>query len=391
MNYQTALSFVHGLERFGSQPGLERITELLQRLGSSHKSKATKIHIAGTNGKGSVSAFCASSLALSGRSVGLFTSPFVLDFRERMQINGQMISEEDFASVATEVRSAMEAEPSLLITEFEFITVCAFVYFARKECNAVVIEVGMGGRLDATNVVTPDVSIITKIDLDHMAVLGDTIEKIAVEKAGIIKPNVPCVCYPKQEKSVLELLKAKDPALVVAPKRNFNLAMLGEHQQLNASTAFAALELLDLAEEDIINGIEQVTLPARQEVLSKNPLVILDGGHNPNGVSALANTLRELKKGSLTLVMGMLQDKDYRTSLSIIAPLAEKIWAVDVPNPRTLPAEEFAEEARKYCGNVTTAELGTAVTEAVAYAKEKSGVAVICGSLYLAAEVRKHI
>jgi folylpolyglutamate synthase/dihydrofolate synthase len=391
MNYQSALEFVHGLERFGSKPGLERITELLRRVGNPHMSAAKKIHIAGTNGKGSVSAFCASALALAGRRTGLFTSPFVLDFRERIQISGVMISEDDFAAVAASVRRAMKETPQLLITEFEFITVCAFVYFARQECDAIVLEVGMGGRLDATNVVTPDISVITKIDLDHTAVLGDTIEKIAVEKAGIIKPNVPCVCYPEQEESVLELLKTKDPALVVATKRSFNLSMLGGHQQLNASTAFVALELLGFSEADIAAGIERVSLPARQEVLRGNPLVILDGGHNPNGVSALANTLRELKNASVMLVMGMLQDKDYKTSLSIIAPLAERIWAVDVPNPRTLSAEDFAAVAGEYCGNVVSAELSAAVREAVACAKAAGGVAVICGSLYLAAEVREYI
>jgi len=249
MTYQSALQFIHSLNRFGSKPGLSRITELLSLLGNPQKNIAC-IHVAGTNGKGSTSTMISNALIEAGKKVGLYTSPYIIDFRERIQINNTYIPKRSLARLVNKVKAVsktMADHP----TEFEFITAIMFLYFKEQKVDIAVIEVGLGGRFDATNVITPLASVITKISLDHTAVLGNTYKQIAFEKAGIIKQGVPTVVAPKQEQEALnEIIRVAEERQskvnVCELNKKFELSLFGEYQQENATTAYNVLKLLNI-------------------------------------------------------------------------------------------------------------------------------------------------
>lgn len=416
MNYQESLNYINSLLVFGSKLGLERITALLNRLGNP-QDNLNVIHVAGTNGKGSVTTMCSNALIDAGYRVGTYISPYVNDFRERIQLNGEMIEKEKLAGVVSRVKEVLNGEE---ITEFEFITACAFLYFFEEKCDYVCLEVGLGGRYDATNVIKkPLVSVITAIDLDHTAILGDSVEKIAQEKCGIIKKDCPVVCYPKQPSGVLgtviENAALNSSALhIPAPPHHseifedtaystkfqfsghsFNLSMHGTHQLLNAITAAQALMAIDKSGEKIPrsaieSGISRAVLPARIQTVNENPLVVIDGSHNPSGVEMLADVVKQIKADKKILVMGMLKDKDVKTAVSQIAPLCDVAVATEPKNERKMSAEELSQILGDYTKVFTEQVISNAAKKAVSLA-DKGDAIIVCGSLYMAGEMKDEI
>ncbi|QEY33808.1 bifunctional folylpolyglutamate synthase/dihydrofolate synthase [Caproiciproducens galactitolivorans] len=419
MTYTEALKKISSLERFGSKPGLERIQKLLQMMWNPQDS-LKYVHVAGTNGKGSTCALIASVLEKARYKTGLFISPYVTDFCERMQINGEKISHEELAEMVGKVFPLVERmnQNGEIITEFELVTALAFAWFAQKGCDIVVLEVGLGGRLDSTNVIqTPLVSVITSISSDHTKVLGNTLAQIAYEKSGIIKDGGVTVCYPEQKPEVLEILQKTadkrnnrfvlaDMKSVVPLSMNLNgtgllygellvhLPFLGEHQIKNAVTALAALEVLKekgyhISGHSFESGFASASFPARMEVLSMNPTVILDGAHNPDGMAALAATVRKyLPDKKITAIVGMLSDKDVKASVENLAGLFSNVITLVPKNPRAMSAEDLAEHFRLVGTPAESMENSREALKKALSVVGKEGTLFVCGSLYLAGELR---
>ncbi len=387
MTYNESLEYINSLLRFGVRPGLERISELCERLGNP-QNKLKFIHVAGTNGKGSVCAYLASVFERAGYKTAMYTSPYVTDFRERFQINSNLISKDDLCAYTEIVKSAaekMEDTP----TEFEFITALAFLYFAKKNCDIVVLEVGLGGRWDATNIVTPLCSVITSIGLDHTAILGDTLAKIAGEKAGIIKNGVPTICPSYLDESALSVIKQvanekNSPFYICENKFSLPLKIKGKMQPFNASLCALAVEKcgLSVSLDDIEKGIMEATIPARCEFLSEN--LLLDGGHNPQAVEVLTDCIKQNLK-TPTALIGMMGDKDVESAVSKIAPLCKRIITVPVSNPRAISPKELCDIAKKYCDDVICCE---STSQGVDLLMSEQGDKIACGSFYLAGEIR---
>lgn len=423
MTTQQAIEALHALPRMGQgAPGLARMQNLCDHLGNPEK-ELQCIHIAGTNGKGSLAAMTSSILTAAGYKTGLTISPYVVDFRERFQIDGEMIPPRTLANLTEKVLDAIdaiEAEGGEKPVEFEAVTALAFLWFAREKCDLVVLETGLGGRCDATNVVPHKlVAAITKIGYDHMEVLGDTLDKIAAEKAGIIKEGTVVVNYPDQPAEAMgPILTAaaeahtsiitpdKDDLTLLRGKRLENridyggyraaLGLPGTHQANHAAMAVEiALALwrefgYDISDDAILQGLADARMPARIEVLRRHPLLLLDGCHNPDGAKMLAETLTRADfEENLVGVLGVLADKDYKDMLSDLAPCFAKIYTVTPNCPRALSAEELQKEARFHTDAEVADSVADAIRKAVDYADENNlaGV-VVCGSLYLAAEAR---
>ena len=417
MTLEKALEFIHRTDWKGSRPGLERITELMRRLGDPQKDLKF-IHVAGTNGKGSTSAMLSAVLTAAGYRTGLYTSPHLWRVHERFRINGEDITDEGLCLEAQRVQGAAEAMEDAP-TEFEVLTAMAFVWFAEQGCDVVVLEVGMGGRLDATNLIeNPVLSVIASISPDHTAVLGDTVEAIAGEKAGIIKPNCPAVLY-GQSAGVEAVVRAKcaaenapltvtEPAAVTVEsrslegqvisyrdRRGLRLNLLGEYQPYNAALALDAVDALrkaglQIPETAVAQGFAEVVWPARFELLRREPPVLLDGAHNPDAVDRLAECLETYLPGrKIGLVMGVMADKDYGAMLRRMAPLAAWLVTVAPEGERALPAEEL----RKAAAEIADIPIfdGGEVEHGVRLALEKSNGIPVCifGSLYQAGEVRR--
>lgn len=411
----TALDWLQSLPRLSGEPGLDRMKALLAALGDPQK-RGRYVHIAGTNGKGSVAAFTANILQKAGFKTGLTISPYVLDFRERFQIDGQMIPPETLERLAAKVRAAAETLAETPV-QFEAVTALALCWFDEEHCDVAVLETGLGGRFDATNAVENTlVAAITRIDLDHTELLGDTVEKIAAEKAGIVKPGCIAVTYPVQEKEALQAIAAaciREKADLVAPEAEdihlrrgglfenrmeyggyeVNLALPGAHQACNAAMAIEiALALwrqgLDIPDEAILEGLEATRFPARIEVLRSQPLVLLDGSHNPAGAAALAATLGAQKLPQKpAAVLGVLADKAAAEMLRALGDSFSTIYAVTPDCPRAMSADELARLASQELPEVPAypcADLGQALDTALGLPQG----AVICGSLYLAAQAR---
>ena len=415
MTYQQSLEYIHSLNRFSINPGLGRIEALCAAVGNPEK-KLKFVHIAGTNGKGSTSTMVACALKASGRKTGLFTSPFVTDFRERICIDGEMVDKELFASVVTELEPivAKLAVQDMQPTEFEVITAAAFMIFERSGCEICVLEVGLGGRLDSTNVIpTPLVSAVVSISLDHTAILGDTVEEIAAEKCGIIKQGGTTVCYPLQQSCVFDVVKAvcteNENALIIPDVTYvsgvgnkidgvsfeyrgtaYKLSMSGQYQVYNAVTAIEICRALGLDENSIKQGVESAKVAARMEVISSSPLVLLDGGHNDDGGRAVAESIETLLGGKkIIAVIGMMADKNVDAYLSCVAPLCSKIIACSVAeNPRTMGADKLCELSKAYCADSSFAFDAKTAVETALGEIEKYDCLLVCGSLYLAGEVR---
>ncbi|MBR6360656.1 MAG: bifunctional folylpolyglutamate synthase/dihydrofolate synthase, partial [Clostridia bacterium] len=338
-----------------------------------------------------------------------------VDFRERIQIDGRMIPEDDLAQCVTEVKSAAD-ESGIKATEFEFITAVAFLYFETVNCDYVVLEVGLGGRFDATNVIpAPEASVLCSISLDHTAVLGDTVEKIASEKCGIIKPGSKVIVYPKQKSEALKVITDTCRGYSIIPVIpdlsqlevgesgiygtvvrykgiSFTLPLAGGHMVLNAVTAVESVKsiLPDISDDIVSSGINKSSMPARLELISDNPVVVLDGGHNEDCAKALAKYINANLSGkNITAVISIMADKDYRKYLEKVLPFVKSVIACRADVPRALDAAELSREAEKYCYDVKT--IPDAVT-AVGYALEnadKNDAVLVCGSFYFAGEVRK--
>lgn len=410
--------WLQSLPRTNGKPGVEGMRQLLAKLGDP-QNYLDFVHVAGTNGKGTVSTLTANILKEAGYKTGLTISPYVLDFRERMQINGEMIPADTLEQVAGQVRAAaaqLDEEP----VQFTAVTAAALLWFYQEQCDLAVLETGVGGKNDASNGVDNTlVAAITRIDLDHTEVLGDTLEAIAQEKAGIIKPGCTVVCYPLQDPEAQKAIVAeciRQKAELVQPQPEdlnlpeepqpltnpfsyggyeVELPFLGAHQSCNAAMAVEiALALwrkgYEIPDEAILSGLETARFPARIEVLRKDPLVILDGCHNPAGAKALAGVLRTHTKKKPAAVLGVLADKAAAQILEALAPCFDTIYTVTPPCPRAMEAKELAELARTVApkAKVTAcADLDQALDQALAHANG----AVVCGSLYLAAQARPEL
>ncbi len=330
MTYPEALKYLASLEKFGINLGLERISRLLHELGDPQL-KFRSLHVTGTNGKGSTCAMIASILKEAGFKTGLYTSPHLLSFNERVTINGREISNKDFADGISLIRQATRklANPP---TVFEVLTALAFWYFAKKKVDYAVVEVGMGGRLDATNVITPLVSVITNIELEHTAVLGNTIVKIAAEKAAIIKPGVPVVTAETKPEAlkVMKYQADKNRSLLIQVSsrgEGLETGLIGEYQKLNASCAVAAVRLAGIkaGKTAVSAGLKKVRWPGRFQIFKKHPLTILDGAHNPAGAKVLVETLRQKFPGrKFVIVVGVQKDKDAPPMLAEFSRVARE-------------------------------------------------------------------
>lgn len=417
MQYEEALAWVHSLPRLCSAPGPQNERALLQALGRPQDALKF-VHVAGTNGKGSAVLMLASVLKAAGLRVGATVSPFVLDFRERFQLNGEMISREACAGILTQVRGALEQMPPAQreqIAEFDAVTAAALLWFAQQGCDIVCLETGLGGRLDATNAVDNTlVACIMAIGKDHTELLGHTYAGIAAEKCGIFKPGCSVVAYPAQPEEAMRQIEACAAAahcpLCVPQLEDFHfyrgrpfenrvnyggydleVPFAGRHQAYNAAVVVqAALALcehgFDISDDAIMQGIAAARNPARIEVLQRRPLVILDGMHNPDGARALADVLRAGRVQGLTAVMGVLQGKGEAEMLRALSPHLARVYAVQPPSPRALPAGQLAAATRQVCGQVSVwQDVPLAVQDAL---RTCQGGVLICGSLYLAAQVR---
>ncbi len=412
----TPLEYLNSLERLGIKKGLSRITALARALGSPHLSFPC-VHVAGTNGKGSTSAMLASSLTEAGYKTGLYTSPHLIKFNERIRLDGKPISDKDLADATVKVKRAMEKSglPSHHPTFFEFATAAAFLHFAAKKTDIAVIETGMGGRWDATNIVRPLVSIITNVELDHTETLGPTLEKIAFEKAGIIKRGAPVVTAEEKQEALAPVIKAAkekgtplyrlgrdfearvrardcfDYRGISCCLKGLETGLLGAHQVKNAACALAAIEMLrekgwDIPDAAVRRGLKKVRWPGRVQVLRKNPLVIVDAAHNPAGAATLKTALQGFKFKKLILALGILADKDVLGILGELAPVAHTLILTAPQNARAATPGDLLK--------LTDAKperlmLIGPVAQACAAALEEAGrddAVCVAGSVYTAGE-----
>lgn len=421
MTYREAMDKINSRLLFGMKPGLERMRALMARLGNP-QSRLKFVHVCGTNGKGTTCTLTASVLQESGYKTGLNISPYVLDFRERFQIDGQMISEEDLTREMDVIWPEVERLDSeaIVVSEFELVTAIALHWFAGSGCDVAVLEVGMGGLHDATNVIpTPEAAAIMSISLDHTAWLGDTVEQIAREKSGIIKPGGRVVLYPEQQPGVREVVEGAcaDKAaglrvpdlsaitilsegldgteLEVAGPHPVRLhtPFLGVHQEKNAATALEIVKILRergfvISDEALITGFRKAFIPARMEVLSREPLCLLDGGHNPGCAAVLRDALERFVPGRRVAIMGMMADKDSASAMEIVGPLFDRIVTVRPENPRSLPAEALAAGAGRFCREALPAGNCEQALELALEGLGPEDALVVCGSFYLAGEMR---
>lgn len=412
MNFNESVEYIHSLLAFGIKPGLERISMLLDLLDNPHD-KLKIIHVAGTNGKGSTSTMISNMLIASGYKTGLFTSPYVIDFCERIQINGENVDESIFAECVTEVRKKIEElnKKDIIITEFEAITVSAFLCFVKAECEYVVLEVGLGGRFDATNVVKkPEAVVITSISLDHVAILGDTIEKIAFEKCGIIKENVPVITSSNQHKDALKVItetcKDKNCNLIITnpykteilddsifgtlfsyDENVYKTKLTGNHQLENTVNAIECAKALKLSDNAIAQGIENTRMIARMEIIGKKPLVIRDGGHNEGCAEALYNFLTKYNVQNINLLIGLMADKDVEGYVEKIVPLCNSVVTVTPSNPRALNGENLKEITEKYCDDCKFINNPKEGYKYILSNTKEDETVLVCGSFYMMSDI----
>jgi dihydrofolate synthase/folylpolyglutamate synthase len=403
VSYAEAIQFLYDLQQFGAHFGLERMQRLAALAGHPEQ-KLRFIHVAGTNGKGSTCAMLESIYRAAGLRVGLFTSPHLVSFRERMQINRRLISEPDLIQLAQDIQPLLNKFPAENHpTMFEAVTLMALTYFAEQKCDLVIWETGLGGRLDATNIVTPLASVITNIALDHTQWLGDTLAKIAAEKAGIIKPGVPVVTAENQPEAlaVIERMAREKNAPLTQirnPKseiRNPKSPLLGEHQKLNAALARATVEVLQkqipVSTEQVEAGLQTVSWPGRLQLIERGgQKILLDGAHNAAGAETLRAALENHFAGRRPVfILGVLADKDWSDICRILAPLAAKILTVPVASPRTTSPVALADTFRALNPQVEVAAQ-TSLAEALA-ACDREPFIVVTGSLYLIGEALERL
>ena len=427
MNYESALEYLQNLTKFGFNFGLGRIEELMRRLGNPQDSLRI-IHIGGTNGKGSTSAILSSILRAAGYRCGVFSSPHLHRYTERYRINGIEITEEKIAALITEVKPHLDAMVTSGYehpTEFEVSTALAFLYFARENVDYLVLEVGLGGAIDSTNIITPLVSVITNVGMDHMDYLGNTLGEIATVKAGIIKSGIPLVTGVEQPEALAQVLaKAQQEA---APVKLINqdfcgkgvsqenhgqtlnytswrgkyeglfLTLLGSHQVTNCALALAVIDVLEecgyleVSEQVLKVGLDQVKWPGRLEIMSQDPLVLIDGAHNYEGALALKEALEQLFPTKRKIfILGMLGDKERERVVRLLAPLADKVYVTKPNSPRATDWATMGEMLEKIGIKVEVEEIiFKAIEKALSEIPEDSMV-VITGSLYMIAEARAY-
>lgn len=417
MTKEEMLSFMEETKRLGSRLGLSRISELMDRL-SNVQDSVPAIHIAGTNGKGSVCAYLSSILMASGKKVGLFTSPAISSENERIRINNIPITDNEAAEVFSSVKARcdeMVKDGFPHPTEFETVTAAAFLFFYLKGADYMILETGMGGRLDSTNIIkSPLISIITSISFDHMAFLGNTLPEIAGEKAGIIKKNCPVLVQKQSDEEVTNVFRKKavqensdfhevhEPVLISRDLsgQSFSVdglslktSLLGTYQLSNAATAVSAARLLSIPDDAIKRGVSDTRWEARFELLRKDPLFFCDGGHNPEGAKMLYDSLQTYFPGKkIIFITGVLKDKDYEKMYEIMLPLAKCFFTVTPENERALSAEALAAFLNQKKAAADFAIPCSSVEEAVELAiKRADHKTIVCsfGSLYFQGEVRR--
>lgn len=441
MNYEETLEYIEGVAKFGSNFGLERTEKILELLGNPHKKMKT-IHVAGTNGKGSITAMVSKILMEAGFKVGMYTSPYLEVFEERIQVNGSNIPKDDLSRVVTKVSEIVNKVIEMGYdnpTEFEIITCAMFYYFWEKKVDIAVIEVGLGGRLDSTNVMPPFseiqsggviLSIISSISYDHMKILGDTLGKIAREKAGIIKPGIPVVMYPEEDEArevIEQVCSQKNSRLISVPldsvkymgeskidsyskeyvqhisvhtkkeEYNIKLSLLGKHQLLNCATAIFAVEQLSdygisIGKSIILKALSKIKWMGRLEVMAKRPLVVIDGAHNREGISMLRdNVERHFSYNRMVLILGILADKEVDIMVKTIVPLAWRVIAVTPNNVRAESSEQLKTVIERHNPNCEAFDdYESAYRKAVSYCR-KEDLLLISGSLYMIGDMRKII
>ncbi len=428
MTYNSAIDYIMSRRKFQKSNGHERIERLLELLGNPHK-KLRFIHVAGTNGKGSVSTAMSYILKDAGYKTGLFTSPYIVEFGERIQINNSYISHEDIASLTALIKEKtdlMESE-NLYPTVFEVTTALALLYFAKESCDMVILEAGIGGEHDSTNVIpSPLECIFMSISLDHTEMLGDTITDIAKEKSGIIKKGSAVVSYPDegetfgfipQTKEALDVIKSKCGCVgsdlylpdthklqvissdisgseFIYDSLKIRTRLCGSHQIANMITAVTAMKKLrdfgfDISDDNIIKGIYNFTIPGRMEIASHCPLTILDGGHNEGCLRSLrAMAYTYLKDKKITLLMSFMKDKDYTTALEIIAPISENIIFTRTDPIRSEAPEVLAEKAKAYCKNIFCFENPAEGYRKALSLTDSHSALIVTGSFYLVSDIR---
>lgn len=416
MNYEQALEYIHAINWTFCKPGLERIGELCEKLG--HPERDVKfIHVAGTNGKGSFCTMLSTILIEAGYKVGLYTSPHMVRFNERMRVNGECIDDETLAEITERVKpfaDSMTDRP----TEFELVTAIAFLYFKEMKCDIVVLETGLGGRLDATNVIpAPLASVITGIDLDHTAILGDTYAAIAEEKAGIIKASSPVVIGDCNREALAAILKKADETrssiyrsdlsklanlqysldgttFDYRDHHDLHLSLAGIYQPRNCATVLECVEALrdgglTVSDSALREGLRKARWVGRFEILSREPLVIYDGGHNPQGVSACVESVKAiLPEGRVQVLCGILRDKDYDHMVNALSEIADGVVTLTIDSPRALPAEELAAVlSARGIEAEASADSVSAAKAAFRKAQEKEIPLLMIGSLYMYSQI----
>ena len=418
MTGQEAVAYIDTFQWQAHAPGLERIRTLLHAQGDPQK-ELKFVHVAGTNGKGSVCAYLASVLRCAGYRVGLCTSPFLEDFRERIQADGELIPPEvlgELTELARPAAEAMEDHP----TEFELITAVAMLYFRRCRCDIVVLEVGLGGALDASNVIdVPEAAVITAMGMDHAAILGPTLGDIAAAKAGIIKPGGAVVSFggcPEADAVIRERCREQGAQLTevdfsrlrvvgtgldgtdleFAPYGALHVPLVGRYQAKNAAVAVTTVEVLEkrgweISRRALEQGLASVCWPGRLEVVRRTgPVILRDGAHNAHGMAATVESLRALFPGKkLTILMGVMADKDVEDMLKLLAPIAGQVFTVRPESPRAMPAEELAALVNRYGVPAVPCAGVAAGLQAAAEAAGADGAVCALGSLYLVGEVRR--
>ena len=425
LNYKEAIEYIHMTNKFGSVLGLDNILNLLDRLGNPQKDLKV-IHIAGTNGKGSISTMMNKVLMEAEYDVGLYTSPFLEKFNERIKINNNDIPDEDIAHYLTEVKEKidkMTAEGLNHPTEFEIITAMALYYFKEKNVDIVILEVGLGGRLDATNVIdAPILEIIASISFDHTEYLGNTLKQIAYEKGGIIKENSKVILYPSHKEALNELIrisKEKNASYYLTNKGDieliktdingselyykkentfgldkFSLSLLGKNQIYNVLTVIKSLEVLkkdgyNINKCNIEKALNNIHFNGRFEVYSKNPFIILDGGHNKEGVESFVDNIKlYLRDKKIVLFFGMLADKDIDSALKKLIPLAKKIYTLTPNNNRAFTSKDMYEKIKKVDNHIEVTYLNNISEIPDLIDKNSDETYAFVGSLYMIGEVR---
>lgn len=428
MNYEEALAYIHGTYTFGIKLGLENITILLNYMENPHK-KLKFVHLAGTNGKGSTSNMISNVLKHSGYKVGLYISPYLEEFTERIQINGNQIPKESLSKITEKVKKStdkMISQGHPHPSEFEIVTAIGFQYFYEEKVDIVVLEVGMGGRFDATNVIDNSLlSIITSIGMDHTQYLGETLKEIAFEKAGIIKEKGNVILYPQSKVVTDEITKVckKRNATLYSPSFekievkessltgqtlnylggenfesfSFNLSLLGEHQVNNCSTALKALEILlklgyNITIPAIKKGMSTIKFPGRFEILNINPTIIIDGAHNENGIESLVKTVKTYVGKKVNLILGILGDKDFAPMIRKLLPISDMIYTVTPNNPRAMDSKDLLFFIQTNHPDIKVKSLDTIKESAFIATQEiKDEVYIFVGSLYMIGDARTHL